>query len=70
LGVRALETRTDIVVRLRGEADWLGGEIAREAAAVIEKLRAENAQLRALLADSQPLSPSRKLANAGRRYRD
>jgi hypothetical protein len=64
-----METRTDIVVRLRGEADWLGGEIAREAAAVIEK-RAENAQLRALLADSQPLSPSRKLANAGRRYRD
>jgi protease II len=53
---------SDIVERLCGEADWLGGEIAREAAAVIEKLRAENAQLRALLADSQPLSPSRKLA--------
>jgi hypothetical protein len=57
-----METRTDIVVRLRGEADWLGGEIAREAAAVIERLRAENAELRALLAD-------RKLASAGRRYR-
>jgi hypothetical protein len=59
-----METRTDILERLRAEADWLGVEVARDAAAEIEKLRAENAQLRALLADSQPLSPSRKLVGS------
>jgi hypothetical protein len=33
--------RTDIVERLRAEADWLGAEVARDAADEIERLRAE-----------------------------